>query len=347
VEPEGLAGGVDYPRDWTEFEAFFRSERDCLRYLRRLRWPDGFRCPACGHGRHRALPGGLLRCSACPRKTSITAGTLFEGTRLGLRRWFLAAWFVVQQSGGVSALDLQRLLGLGSYETAWAWLHKLRRAMEADPAALRGQVEVGAIRLGDEQLGTAGSWSWVVIAVERTGPGTGPGRVRMHTVADLRGETITRFVEDAVEPGSIVLTSARNGYRPLGCHPAYRHVTLAREERERDSLAAVHRVGVLVERWLLGTHQGSVAPSQLDHYLAEWCFRFERRHERDRGRSFHALLARAARTPPQPYGDLLAPAAGERHRQRRRDDRARRARGELMPAVNARRAAPKRPGGRA
>jgi hypothetical protein len=118
-------GGVDYPRNWHEFLAFFSTEEQCLLYLARLRWPDGFRCRGCGHDRYWLRSDGRFLCCECRQKTSVTAGTLFEGTRIGLTSWFAAAWYVVNQTGGVSALGLQRVLGFGSYETAWAWLHKL------------------------------------------------------------------------------------------------------------------------------------------------------------------------------------------------------------------------------
>lgn len=126
-------GGVDYPRNWHEFLSFFSSDEQCLASLSRLRWPDGFRCPSCERDEYWLrgdLRGdGRFLCCACRQKTSVTAGTLFAGTRLGLRTWFAAAWFVVNKTNRVSALGLQRVLGFGSYETAWAWLHKLRRAM--------------------------------------------------------------------------------------------------------------------------------------------------------------------------------------------------------------------------
>src|SRR5687768_4689990 len=122
--------GVDYPRTFQEFDAWFGSEMACRAYIRRLRWPDGFVCPHCAAaGEPWAMSRSLLRCRACDRQVSLTAGTVLQDTRKPLRLWFLAMWFVTSQKNGVSALGLQRVLGLGSYETAWTWLHKLRRAM--------------------------------------------------------------------------------------------------------------------------------------------------------------------------------------------------------------------------
>src|SRR3989442_8834721 len=130
--------GVDYPGTWQAFEAWFPDEEACREYLVRLRWPDGFACPACS-GRDGWQTGrGLWMCRLCGRQTSVTAGTIFHRSRLPLRTWFSAMWFVCAQKGGVSALGLQRVLGFGSYETAWAWLHKLRRAMKRPARAPLG-----------------------------------------------------------------------------------------------------------------------------------------------------------------------------------------------------------------
>jgi hypothetical protein len=135
---------VEYPSDWHELVAWFPDNGACLRYLERLRWSDGFTCRFCGTvgGGWWQMADGLRRCAACRAETSVTAGTIFAGTRTPLVSWF-AAWYVVNQKQGVSALGLQRVLGLGSYQTAWAWLQKLRRAMVlSGRELLSGAVEV-------------------------------------------------------------------------------------------------------------------------------------------------------------------------------------------------------------
>src|SRR5229473_6404725 len=147
--PAQPRAGVDYPRTLIEFGEFFPDEKACVAYLERLRWPEGFVCPK-GHGAPAAWRSGrgLNVCPMCRRQVSATAGTLFEGTRK-LRHWFLGAWEVTSQKYGASALGLQRALGLGSYETAWAWLHKLRRAMvRPDRDQLRGRVEIDETYVG-------------------------------------------------------------------------------------------------------------------------------------------------------------------------------------------------------
>jgi hypothetical protein len=139
----------DYPRNLKEFDVRFQSEEACREYLLQLRWRDGFRCPRCGCRESSPVRTVLLRCRDCRHQTSVTAGTIFQDTRTSLRLWFQAMWWVTSQKSGVSALGLQRVLGLKSYETAWAWLHKLRRAMvRPGRDRLTGRVEVDECYLG-------------------------------------------------------------------------------------------------------------------------------------------------------------------------------------------------------
>src|SRR5664279_4307078 len=145
-----LVPGVDYPRTFQEVDEWFRSDAACREYIRRLRWPGGFICPRCGWtGKPWVTSRGLLHCPGCQRQTSLTAGTMFQDTRKPLRMWFMAMWCVTNQKNGVSALGLQRVLGLSSYETAWTWLHKLRRAMvRPGRDLLCGTVEVDETYVG-------------------------------------------------------------------------------------------------------------------------------------------------------------------------------------------------------
>jgi Transposase zinc-ribbon domain len=137
-------GGVDYPRTWSEFVAWFPDEAACVAYLERLRWVDGFVCPGAGR-------------RAAGQRTSVTAGTIFAGTRTPLTQWFGAAWNLCATTNGTSALGMQKLLGLGSYETAWMWLHKLRRAMVMPGRdLLRGDVEVDETYVGGDEPGLSG-----------------------------------------------------------------------------------------------------------------------------------------------------------------------------------------------
>lgn len=303
-------GGVDYPRTLQEFDEWFTSEEACRDYLQRLRWPDGFRCPACA-GRRAWMTGrGQFRCAACQRQTSPIAGTIFEGTRKPLRAWFQAMWYVTSQKHGGSALGLQRVLGLGSYQTAWTWLHKMRRAMvRPGRDRLSGCVEVDETYVGGSEESVHGreteSKAIVVIAAEEDGRGI--GRVRLGRVPDVSGGSLLPFIEAAVAPGSIVHTDAWGGYNDLEAK-GYKHrvTNIKRSERlAHELMPRVHRVASLLKRWLLGTHHGAVTSKHLDYYLDEFTFRFNRRRARARGLLFYRLLQQAVDVDPSPYSRLV------------------------------------------
>lgn len=308
--------GVDYPRNYHELVAWFADDSACLRYLERLRWGAGFVCRFCGlaDGGYWRMSDGLRRCAACRHESSVTAGTIFDKTRIPLVSWFAAVWYVVNQKNGVSALGLQRVLGLGSYQTAWAWLHKLRRAMvRPGRDRLCGVVEVDETLVGGVSPHGGGRRldvkAVVVIAVEcHEG---GPGRVRMRRIAHATADVLVEFVLDNVEPGSEVRTDAWKGYNEVGRHRFLHSITNLGETHDPAHVAMpeVHRVASLLKRWLLGTHQGAVSHEQLDYYLDEFTFRFNRRGARHRGLLFYRLLEQAVATDPQPYNTLKAQQA--------------------------------------
>ena len=213
---EHPVAGVDYPSTFQALDEWFRDEVACRAYIRRLRWPTGFCCPDCGVvGEPWEMAGGWLRCRACRRETSITAGTIFEGTRKPLRTWFLAIWFVTSQKNGMSALGLQRALGLGSYETSWTWLHKLRRAMvRPGRDHLAGEIEADETYVGGPEEGKRGREveSKAIVAVAAEQRGRGIGRIRLRRVKDVSAESLLAFLEEAVEPGTA-------GEATPGCRP--------------------------------------------------------------------------------------------------------------------------------
>lgn len=311
----------DFPRDLAEFEARFSTEAACREYLVRLRWPDGFRCPRCGGRKTWPLPGVLLQCAGCSYQSSVTAGTIFQDTRKPLTLWFRAMWSVTSQKNGASAIGLQRELGLGSYKTAWTWLHKLRRAMvRPGRDRLTGCVEVDETYWGSEEEGVRGrqteSKSLIVIAAQEDGRGI--GRIRMRRIADASAESLMPFIEGAVEPGSLVHTDGWIGYLPLEGKGYRHHVTFLKGTKESASelLPRVHRVASLLKRWLLGTHQGAVSREHLDYYLDEFTFRFNRRNSGSRGKLFLRLAEQAVAVGPAPYKSMVkcfAKAEGADH----------------------------------
>jgi transposase-like protein len=313
-----LVSGRDYPRNWNQFLDSFPDEESCLRYLEQLRWREGFVCPGCGARKepYRSSRGRLM-CRQCRRQTTVTAGTVFDKTRTPLRTWLAAAWYVTSQKYGVSALGLQRVLGLGSYQTAWAMLHRFRRAMvRPGRERLRGTVEAdetylaitdpNKLRKGAKRpSGTAKTL--IAIAIELLEP-KGFGRIRLRRVEQPAEAYLLPFVREAVEPGTRVHTDGSAAYRSLTKH-GYAHqqsVHLGADNPAHVTMPAVHRVVALLKRWLLGTHQGAVQATQLDYYLDEFAFRFNRRTSRSRGLLFYRLLEQAVITEPVTYDDIAA-----------------------------------------
>jgi transposase-like protein/ribosomal protein L37AE/L43A len=308
----------DYPRTLAEFEARFATEAACRAYLAQLRWPDGFRCPKCGGRAAWPVRAVLWECVDCGRQTSITAGTVFQDTRTPLTTWFRAMWSVTSSKTGTSALALQQVLGLGSYQTAWTWLHKLRRAMvRPGRDRLSGEVEVDETLLGGlggAQGRSTATKALIVVAAEVVGRGT--GRIRMRRIPDGSAPTLQAFVEEAIERGSTVHTDGWDGYERVKSN-GYRHrVSFLRGHPEIASelLPRVHRVVSLLQRWLLGTHQGAVSRAHLDYYLDEFTFRFNRRTSRHRGKLFFRLVQQAVTIEPVPYARLVRPDGRRRPR---------------------------------
>ena len=315
VETPYPVPGVDYPRTFQEMEERFRDDEACREYIQRLRWPNGFVCPHCGvGGKPWVMADSLWRCRSCSGRTSLTAGTIFEGTRKPLRTWFMAMWFVTSQKNGVSALGLQRVLGLGSYETAWTWLHKLRRAMvRPGRDALVGTVEVDETYVGGPETGKSGrqieSKAIVGIAAEESGRGI--GRIRVRRIEDVSAESLLPFICNVIAPGSTVHTDGWSGYAGVEA-AGYRHkisVLSARSVPAHETMPRVHKVASLLKRWLLGTHQGGIQHQHLDYYLDEFTFRFNRRRSNARGLLFHRLAEQAVAVKPVPYRAIIGKPA--------------------------------------
>ena len=291
--------GVHYPRSVGEFQAWFATDADCSDYLAWLRWRDGFVCPACAHENGWHLGDGRFKCSACRTRSSVTAGTIFDRTRTPLTVWFTACWLFATGKDGISALSLKRVLEIGSYQTAWAMLHRLRSVLvRPGRELLTGTVQVDETYIGGVEPGLAGGRAkgkkvLTGIAVELREP-KGLGRCRISPLADASAESLHGFVLDHVEPGSKIITDGWPAYQGL-TQLGYEHERRSQgPERARGDdpnklLPAVHRVASLAKRWLLGTHQGSVDDAHLISYLDEFVFRFNRR----RSRPGEGVLSRA------------------------------------------------------
>jgi transposase-like protein len=300
----------EYPRNLAELEGKYSTEEACRAYLGRLRWPDGFRCPRCQGGKSWPVRGVLLECSGCGYQTSVTAGTIFQDTRTPLAVWFRAMWWVTTQKNGASALGLQRVLGLKSYEIAWTWLHKLRRAMvRPEREMLAGRVEVDECYLGGLEEGLRGrlieNKALIVIASEEDG--TRIGRIRMRQIPDASAASLEGFLLESVAPGSTIHTDGWKGYNGLTGTGYVHQVTVMKGKKETASqlLPRVHKVISLLKRWLMGTHQGAVSHKHLDYYLDEFTFRFNRRRSKSRGKLFFQLARQAVAVASIPYDQIV------------------------------------------
>lgn len=273
-------------------------------------------CPACGcvDQPYRSSRGRLM-CKDCGHQCTVTAGTIFEKTRTPLRVWLAAAWYLTSQKQGVNALGLQRVLGLGSYQTAWTMLHRFRRAMvRPGRERLHGEVEVDETYLAitDRQspLSATGrknntAKTLIVIAVEMLQP-KGFGRIRLRCISDDSADSVIPFVQEVIEPGARVRTDGSAAYRTLPDlgYDHQRTVMLGSTIPAHVSMPGVHRVAALIKRWILGTHHGSVQPEHLDAYLDEFAFRFNRRTSSSRGMLFYRLLQQSVITSPVTYDDV-------------------------------------------
>lgn len=293
----------DYPKTVIQFNNRFSTEDACRIYLEKIRWPDGFRCPHCYHKKAWETKRGLYRCRNCDIQTSVTSGTIFHDTRKPLRQWFEAMWHITTQKYGANALGLQRILGHGSYHTAWKWLHKLRRAMvRPGRERLSGIVEVDETYIGGEKKNDkrgrgAAYKALVAIAVEDKGD-EGFGRIRLRRIVDASGSSLIEFVQENIEAGSTVRTDGWKGYNHISSK-GYSHIVVRKNANIGENmLPLAHRIAALLKRWLLGTYQGAVRPSHLDYYLDEYTFRFNRRKSASRGKLFFRLVQQAVCVAP-------------------------------------------------
>lgn len=301
-----------YPKDFQEFLAQFPDEKSCWQYLIDLRWPNGYVCSECQSTKYWLTAKHKLHCSSCGSEFSITSGTIFQDSKKPLLLWFHIMWWVVAQKTGASAYNLKEFMGFGSYETAWQWLHKLRRAMvRSGREKLSGEVEVDETYIGGEEVGTgnqgrgADEKCLVVVATECIGKQI--GRVRFKIIQDASNKNLIQFIEENIEYGSKIVTDGWVGYLSLSNNQNYKHVQKiisGSGKQAHELLPHVHMVDSLVKRWINGTHQGKISQKYLEYYLDEFAFRFNRKLSNYRGKLFYRLVQQAVIIHPITYADI-------------------------------------------
>ena len=303
-----VVGRPAFPRSIVEFQRRFPDDDACRAYLFASRWPGGFRCPRC---RGRAVGAEhrrqLWQCKRCGFQVSATAGTVMHKTRTPLSLWFWAAYLVATHTPGISALQLQRQLGISRYETAWLTLHKLRRAMVApERSPLTGEVEVDETLVGgrhSERRGGRQRDGKALVGVLVEVRGAGSGRLRLQVLPDASQQTLTRWVKALVGSGAIVHTDGWDGYGKLA-GAGYDHQPRLQRRRQPDEqklLPRAHRASANLKTWLQGTHRG-VSPEHLQVYLDEFVFRHNRR--RTPMAAFQTLLGLGAHHEPTTYHQI-------------------------------------------
>ena len=307
---------TDVPGSLIQFQQRFPDEAACAAYLAAVRWPQGFICPRCGHAKAWLLQtkAWTYECAGCRKQTSVTAGTIMHHSKLPLTLWFWAAYLMATHSNGISALQLQQQLALGSYKTAWLLCAKLRASMVApDRNPLCGLVEVDETEIAcrsknDPPTGGGGRSHQgkilVVGAVEVQDGGAGPGRIRLQEVPDYSAASLHPFLAANLAPGA---TAKTDGWSDYPGAPGVNH-----DPHTVGKMAAhivlpwTHRVFSNLKTWALGVYHG-LRREHLQSYLDEFVFRFNRR--RHRQASFRSLLDIAAGHAPLTYKMLISPEA--------------------------------------
>jgi len=303
--------GEDFPKSLLEFEKQFATEEMCRDHLFRIKYPEGFKCPDCGHKEFWWTRRQLMYCKGCGHQISLRVGTIMEASKKPLMLWYRAIFLVAFQKVGISAKNLQQQLGLGSYQTAWVWLHKIRLSMKKrDREPLKGRIEVDESYSGGKTEGKRGrgaeNKSLLAVGVER-GPGKKMGRIRIEKVADASGDSLGDFIKRNIQECSIIKTDGWKGYSFLS-GSNYEHEVIKKKD-ENKLLPSIHLVISQFKRWTLGTHQGLVNNKHLQVYLDEFVFRFNRRKSKSRGKVIYRLLEQAIVYKATPYWKIIGRSA--------------------------------------
>lgn len=314
----------EFPVNQIDFQRMFPGETECLRYWERLRWPRGFVCEECdvaGEPYRFAKRPRVLKCRACLYETSLTAGTVMHRSKTSSHLWFWAAYLVATQTDGISALEVQKKLGIPRYETAFQILHKLRAVMvrpDRDKIGVEWPLEMDLTFVGGKHKGGVQGKTHkapVIIAVEVRrrevrDPQTGKikkrglaGRIRLQKVADKSAASVDKFAKECIAPGAIIVSDDGTEFTNLlSSGYSHRPIPIRHDRAKMDAyLPMVSTVTANLKTWIDGTFHG-VRKKHMQAYLDEYVFRFNRRFYRQP--SFRTLLGLGARQPGQSYETL-------------------------------------------
>lgn len=294
---------MDYPKTQIEFEQMFSNEEKCLLYLSKLRFKHGYICPKCKGQQYWKSKKGMYVCKQCNYQLSLTAGTIFHKSRIELTVLFRVIWHIVAQKNGISALGVQKIMGLKRYDTTWKWLHKIRSLMVlSGREKLSGIVEVDETLVGGKKKGKRGRGAegktLVIVAVEVLGKKT--GRTRLAVIPNASRISINAFIKENIVTGTTVRTDGWAGYTDLTKMKYIREIHTNKTLQDGEELLPyVHIIASLLKRWLLGTHQNFTSPVKLNYYLNEFVFRYNRRFANSRGLLFQTLIQQALIKSPE------------------------------------------------
>jgi transposase-like protein len=284
------------PENWPDL-----PEDEPRQFLFKQRWRSGFRCPRCNNNEAWETKRGHYSCSDCNCQVSVTAGTIFHGSRKSLRLWFQAIWYITDPNRCTNARELQRILGFGSYHTAWEWLHKLRHVMGSFKIRLHGEVEVDKFYIGNKK-GRSSEKALVIVAAENRMPNKRRFFI-LERVSDASTQSIAKCIMKNIKKGSIIRTDTWSGYNDIN-NKEYRHIIVPTDKATKKSqLSNVYSIISSFKKWLQETYSGAVKPSHLDYYLAEFMFKYNPKHI-GHWDLFYALLKKAIGTSPLPGSEI-------------------------------------------
>ena len=308
----------DFPKSEIEFDLRFSDPKACHQYLFQMKWPDGFICIKCGNQTCWFSKRSHYICTKCNHQHSLTAGTIMDSSKKPITYWFKAMWWFTTRKSGVNAVNLQELLGFGSYHTAWNWLQKLRRCtIRKDREKLSGRVEVDEFSIGGQKSGKRGRGAEqktkVAVAVERDPAQKKIGRIRLQVILDYTSDSLQTFIDLNIESGSTIVTDSWSSYPPGIKDQVHEPVNQSVSGKDDNRLYGVHLIASLVKRLILGTHQGRFEPKYLQNYLDEYVFRFNRRKSKCIGKKFMRIVQQAVISTKTRWKDIrydLDPISG-------------------------------------